>query len=94
MDLNTTIYLKDNDEFTLDNCNNVFFIKNLERSLWIIGSYESFGPLFKAIDESLHQEKETYTSLQDRLLDSEMREDKLQEENEYLKEQLELRRQV
>lgn len=88
------IFIKSDDNYSFDPQNTDTFILKCPEATWIIGSWGAFNKLFAAIDEMLHEEKETHASLQDRLLESEARADRLQEENEYLREQLELRRQA
>lgn len=92
---NANIFLENKDNYLFSNLDNSdTLILKCPEGTWITGSWDSFNLLFKIVDEMLHDEKERYELLQDKLLGSEIKIDKLQEENECLRKQLELRRQV
>ncbi|AGK98027.1 hypothetical protein [Clostridium pasteurianum] len=90
----SNIFIKSDDDYSFNPESKDTLILKCPETTWIIGSWDAFNKLFTAIDQVLHEEKETHSSLQDRLLESETKTDKLREENEYLREQLELRRQA
>lgn len=69
------------DYLSTDLTKDTFAIRD-PRGRWIIGTWDSFNKFFTCIDEKLHDENETYKSLQDRILESQVRIDKLQEEIE------------
>lgn len=92
---NANIFLENKDNYLFSNLENSdTLILKCPEGTWITGSWDSFNLLFKTVDEMLHDEKERYESLQERVLEAETKFDKLQEENESLKEELKLRRQV
>lgn len=94
MNINSNIFIASGDNYSFSPENKDTFILKCPEATWIIGSWDAFNKIFAIIDEMLHEEKETHVSLQDRLLEAETKAGKLQEENEYLREQLKLRRQV
>ncbi|AGK98189.1 hypothetical protein [Clostridium pasteurianum] len=93
---NANIFLEENDKYSfkpLDRNSDTIIFK-FSDGTWITGTWDAFNKLFHTIDEMLHEEKETYISLQDRLSEVETKADKLQEENDYLRTKLSIRRQA